>query len=103
MKGINERELLPIVRAAISGNNGEIRIFMEAIEPIIKDFIQTGRPIYEYKGWAFDLTFMNELSLVKDNPEESYSVVHENKDDYSFQVSGRTVIKVHFHSFLWNF
>lgn len=103
MKGINERELMPIIRAAISGNEGEIRIFMKAIEPITIDFIQTGRTIDEYKGWAFDMTFLNELSQVNDNLEESYSVVHESKDDYLFQVSGRTIIKVHFHSFLWNY
>ena len=85
MKGINERELLPIIRGAVSGDMDKIRIFLE------------------YKGWAFDFQLINrdsEYTWTLDGAE--INIVQENRDDYSIVISDNTSIKVHFHSFLWN-
>ena len=85
MKGINERELLPIIRGAVSGDMDKIRIFLE------------------HKGWAFDFQLINrdsEYTWTLDGAE--INIVQENRDDYSIVISDNTSIKVHFHSFLWN-
>lgn len=62
MKGINEQELLPIIRAVVSGNQDKLKNFIETIAPIFNEFIKTGRSRDKYNGWAFDLTFVNESS-----------------------------------------
>lgn len=103
MKGINERELLPIIRGALSGDMDKVKIFIETIAPIINNCNHSEQTIHEYKGWAYDFQFINR------DPEFSWTlhdvevnVVQENRDDYSIVISDNTSIKVHFHSFLWN-
>jgi hypothetical protein len=103
MKGINERELLPIIRGAVSGDMDKVRIFLEAIASVINNCKQSDKTILEYKGWAFDFQLINrdsEYTWTLDGAE--INIVQEKRDDYSIVISDNTSIKVHFHSFLWN-
>ena len=46
MKGINERELLPIIREAVSGDMDKVRIFLEAIASVINNCKQSDKTIF---------------------------------------------------------
>ena len=101
MKGINERNLLPIIRCAVTGSPEKVRTFIEAIRPLYAEFLTSGQRMDEYRGWAYDITFINEQSKEIDYQDLSrWSVANSSKDDFSFMYCNAVTIKVHLHDFL---
>lgn len=104
MTGINEKELLPIIRSAVTGNINRVNAFIEAITPILTKFFLSGLATDGYHGWAYNLTLINEQSdSLEYSDTSSWTVAPDGNDDYSFLLSSKVVIRLHFHSFLWNF
>lgn len=110
MNNIDERKLLPIIRNAVSGQDGYRQQFVDAIQPFFDAFLASGLEKDERKGWTFDLTFFN-MSLADKEPFRSallstssdWAFFPESKDDCTYVIPGQGLIKIHLHSFLWNY
>lgn len=101
MKGINERELLPIIRSAITGEHEKMRTFIESIMPLYTEFLTSRQRVDEYRGWAYDITFINEQNEIDYQDISRWTVAYSGKDDFSFMNCNAVTIKVHLHDFLW--
>lgn len=105
----NERQLLPTVRDAVSGRASAISPLVDAIGPLFEQFIKGDQEKDIYRGWAFNLTFIKK-AIVECEPYLSgiptgspeWLFFGEGKDDCTYAIPGKGVIKIHLLSFLWN-
>ena len=110
MKLPEERQLLPIVRDAVTYHEQALPRFMEAISPLYDRFIAAGIERDTYSGWAFDLEFINSASSdcepyrsTISSAEQTWKFFPEAKDACIYAVPGKGIIKIHLHSFLWSY
>ena len=110
MKLTNERQLLPIVRDAVTNHERALPRFMEEISPLYDRFIASGIDKDTYRGYTFSLEFINAslpdcepyLSAISSS-DSSWKFFPEGKDDGIYVVPGKGIIKIHLCSFLWNY
>lgn len=110
MKIPNERDLLSPIRNAVTGLAWTRGPFITAISPLFEAFLQSGQEKDEYAGWCFNLTFLNKTiadqkpyheALYANNPD--WVFFPEGKDDCTYVIPGKGLIKIHLFSFLWNY
>lgn len=107
---IDERGILRVVRDAVGNQESASPQFKEVLSPLFDAFIESGIEKDIYRGWAFDLEFIN-ASLSDCKPYEDavssinpvWNVFLESKDDCTCVVPSKGLIKIHLHSFLWSF
>ena len=109
MKLPNERHLLPIIRDAVTDPERSLTHTMEGILPLYEEFLASGKDKDEYRGWAFDLIFNNAAQSDYEpfrsaiaSTDSDWNFFSESKDDCTYAVPGKGLIKIHLHSFLWN-
>jgi hypothetical protein len=83
---------------------------MEEISPLYDRFIAAGIDKDEYHGYTFALEFINaalsdcEPYWSSISPDDSlWKFFPEGKDDCTYAVPGKGLIKIHLYSFLWNY
>ena len=110
MEHIDERNLLRVVREVVTNHESALPLFKEVISPLYDAFFVSGIDKDIYRGWAFDLEFINaSLSDCKPYEDEisstdsTWKVFSESQDDCTCVVPGKGLIKIHLYSFLWNF
>lgn len=106
----NERELLTTIRYAVEGKDSAQKDFYEKIYPMFNHFVNSGAEQDIYKGWTFDVSF---FKITHTECELYRSVMHSSlmewkyisigKDDCVYAIPNKGIIKIHLHSFLWNF
>ena len=107
---IDERSILRVVRDTVNNNESALLQFKEVISPLFDVFIGSGKENDSYRGWAFDMEFINaSISDYKSYKDEvsstdpTWKVFSESKDDCTCVVPSKGLIKIHLHSFLWSF
>ena len=107
---IDERSILRVVREVVSNQESALPQFKEVISPLFDVFIESGKENDRYRGWAFNMEFINALKsdcnpykdeVSSTNP--AWKVFSESKDDCTCVVPSKGLIKIHLHGFLWNF
>ena len=98
----NERKILPIVRNAVKGDS--LQEFIEMISAEFDCFVSSGKESDNYKGWSFDIEFQSARSdgykeFTLSDSEINY--LPKTNDDCSIVISGKGLINIHLHSFLW--
>lgn len=106
----NERALLTTIRNAVEGKEPAQKAFYEIFYPMFNHFINSGAEQDKYKGWTFDMSF---FKITHTECELYSSVMHSSlmewkyisigKDDCVYVIPNKGIIKIHLHSFLWNY
>ena len=106
----DDRQLLPIVRGAATGSEYAIAPFIQAISPLFEVFLTSGLEKDKYEGYTFGLSFFKP-SMPECEPylsalsatDPSWVFFNEGKDNCTYVVPGKGIIKIIICSFLWHF
>ena len=110
MKIPDERKLLSTIRNAVVGSEPAKKIFYGAFSPMFSQFIESGTEHDSYNGWAFNISFFikthAECELYHSAIQSSDSIwqhIPIGKDDCVYVIPNKGIIKIHLHSYLWNY
>lgn len=104
----NERQLLPIIRNAVIHPNNDLSQFIDTICPLFDSFLIGDLDQDEYRGWTFDILFFKATcsecetyhsAIMSSDP--LWLFFSEGKEDCSYVIPQKGLIRIHLHSFLW--